>query len=62
MVATTGRLKQRLARFWLIKNDPEAADFWRAAPADWDFVEAVDCNISTFGEDETPMATRIEEL
>ena len=41
--------KQIRAKNWLIKNDPEAADFWRAQPDTADFCEAVVTNLRDFG-------------
>lgn len=43
---------QKAAKQWLIKNDPDAADFWSEQPDDSDFVQAKRENIATFGPDE----------
>jgi hypothetical protein len=48
--------RQKLAKMWLIRNDPEAHDFWRSQPEGTDFVAAVEDNIRDFGPDETGMA------
>lgn len=50
------------ARFWLIVNDPEAADFWASLPADSDFVNDVRQNIRDFGPDVTGEGERILAL
>lgn len=43
---------QEAAREWLILNDPEAAEYWAACPADSDFIEAVQENLRDFDEDQ----------
>ena len=43
---------QARARDWLIENDPEGADFWRAQPRTTDFVAAKRQNIQDFGPEE----------
>lgn len=40
---------QKRARRWLIRHDPDAADFWRSLPVFTDFAAAVFDNIATFG-------------
>ncbi len=43
---------QVAAREWLIRNDPEAADFWASLPPDSDFVDAVRQNHRDFGPEQ----------
>lgn len=43
--------RQKLARAWLIRNDPEYD--WGSLSDDTNFVEAVADNIASFGPDES---------
>jgi hypothetical protein len=46
------KLKQREAQLWLIRNDPEAAEFWAGLPEGTDFVNDKAQNIRDFGPDQ----------
>lgn len=43
--------RNKLARAWLVRNDPDYD--WGALPADTDFIGAVADNLGTFGPDES---------
>lgn len=43
---------QEAARQWLIKNDREAADYWRNLPSTTDFIRAKLENLKDFGPEE----------
>ena len=49
------KTSQLQAREWLIRNDPEAAEFWESLPEDSDFIDAVRQNHRDFGP-EQPLA------
>jgi hypothetical protein len=48
--------RQWLGKLWLMRNDPEALDFWRGMPRTTDFIEAVAVNLHDFGPDEAAEA------